>query len=406
MERQLTFAPHGHILTNVGCWSADGEWIVYDIRPDAAGAVFEGTRIERVNTRTGKIEVLHESRDGARCGVVTCAPRGDGVVFIQGPAHPNRDGFTYAPDRRQGILRRGGRATNLDARDLVPPFTPGALRGGTHVHTFNGDCTRVAFTYDDFVLATREPSQRNVGVCVPGVPVAVSRTHARNHDGCAFSVLATRTVSRPKPDTEEISRAYEDAWIGPSGNALAFLGDVRTEHGTHTELFRVDLPDDLTQPGDGPLEGTETTLPSPPKGTIQSRLTFTADRKHPGILGPRHWPRSAPDGSRIAFLMRDDAGVVQLWTIAAGGGAPVPLTRNPFDVSSAFTWSADGGTIAHCMDGSVCATDANAGTTKRLTPVELGVPRPEACVFAPEGGRIAFIRTVAGHNQIHVVESD
>ena len=31
---------------------------------------------------------------------------------------------------------RPGVARNLDARDIVAPFTPGALRGGSHVHIY------------------------------------------------------------------------------------------------------------------------------------------------------------------------------------------------------------------------------------------------------------------------------
>src|SRR5688572_25857635 len=46
-ERRLTSAAHGHILTNVGAWSPDGRWVVYDVRSDPAGAAFDGTRIER-----------------------------------------------------------------------------------------------------------------------------------------------------------------------------------------------------------------------------------------------------------------------------------------------------------------------------------------------------------------------
>ena len=43
-------------------------------------------------------------------------------------------------------------ARNLDARDLLPPFTPGALRGGTHVHQFSPDGHVVSSTYEDHVL--------------------------------------------------------------------------------------------------------------------------------------------------------------------------------------------------------------------------------------------------------------
>jgi Protein of unknown function (DUF3748)/WD40-like Beta Propeller Repeat len=308
----------------------------------------------------------------------------------------------------------------------VPPFTPGALRGGSHVHVFSPDGSRVSFTYEDHILAFQpanaggERNQRNVGVSLLGRPVSVSASHPRNHPGQAFSVLVTRTTDEPRPGSDEISRAFEDSWIGTQGYgradgsrqrwALAFQGHVVTTSGeTISEVFVVDLPDDLTIADDGPLAGTTDTRPRPPRGTAQRRLTYTADRKHPGIQVPRHWLRSAPDGSQIAFLMRDDGGVVQLWTVPPAGGEPRQLSRNRWDIASAFTWSADGQRLAHVMDGSVCVTDARSGATERLTPPSDPVPRPEACVFSPDGRRIAFVRTVpaAGRlvNQVFVVDT-
>src|SRR5439155_25949486 len=125
--------------------------------------------------------------------------------------------------------------------------------------------------------------------------------------------------------------------------AIAFQGQVVTARGEAiSEVFIVDLPEDVTVPGDGPLEGTATRRPLPPKGTVQRRLTDTAGRRHPGLQGPRHWLRSSPDGRRIAFLMKDEDGVVQLWTVSPNGGEPVPVTRNRWDVASAFTWDPDG----------------------------------------------------------------
>ena len=157
------------------------------------------------------------------------------------------------------------------------------------------------------------------------------------------------------------------------------------------------------------MAGTETRLPFPPKGTTQRRLTFTADRKYPGLQGPRHWLRSSPDGSHIAFLMKDEQGIAQLWMVSPNGGSPVQVTRNPWEVASAFTWSADGRFIAHVMDGSVCITEVVTGQTHRLTPRcdAADAPRPEACVFLPDGRRIAYGRRIVeggqAGNQIYVL---
>jgi hypothetical protein len=53
------------------------------------------------------------------------------------------------------------------------PFTPGALRGGSHVHVFSPNGENVSFTYNDHVMHELDPAQdlRNVGVAVPFGPV-------------------------------------------------------------------------------------------------------------------------------------------------------------------------------------------------------------------------------------------
>ena len=163
-------------------------------------------------------------------------------------------------------------------------------------------------------------------------------------------------------------------------------------------------------PANAPLEGTPTSRPAPPRGTQQRRLTFTADRKYPGLQGPRHWLRSSPDGTQIAFLMRDDAGIVQLWTISPNGGEPHQLTHNPFNIASAFTWSPNGQSIAYVADNSIFVTNVPNGSSTRLTPRsdDSTAPRPEACVFSPDGSRIAYVRPVrhdrTHYNQIYIVE--
>jgi hypothetical protein len=248
----------------------------------------------------------------------------------------------------------------------------------------------------------------------------VPKTHPRNRDGDCFSVLVTHTTAHPKPGSDEIKKAFEESWIGRNGylrsdgrrqeKSLAFQGHVVGLDGSlHSEVFLVDLPEDLTVPGDGRLEGTDLLRPRPPKGTRQRRLTFTSDRPYPGLQGPRHWLRSAPDGSAIAFLMRDDKGVAQLWTVSPNGGPPRQITHNPWPVSSSFTWSANGKSIAHAMDRSICTTSVASGETVRLTPPLEHPLRPEACVFSPDGSQIAYCRQVPmgadTFNQVFVCDS-
>jgi hypothetical protein len=409
-ERQVTSAPHGHVLTNVNVWSPDSRWIAYDVR--SVDSTFDGTRIEQVNVSTGEVQRLYESKNGAACGVVTYSPTEPRVVFIHGPEHPTSD-WIYGFSRRRGALvavRHPGEARPLDAMNYAPPFTRGALRGGSHVHVFSPDGRWVSFTYEDEVLArlgavgagsTHEPNQRNIAVAVPAGdgPVRVARTHPRNHDGDFFSVVVTRTVARPIPGSNEINKAYEEGWIVDRAGrrSLAFLGNVTAPDGReHAEVFVVDLPADLTLAGDAALEGSATRRPAPPRGVVQRRITFTADRKSPGVVtSPRHWLRASPDGSQIAFLMKDDAGVVQLWSVSPAGGAPRQITRNTAGVASAFTWSPDSRAIAHVMEGSVCVTDAESGRTRRLTDAQAGAVLPYACVFSPDGRKIAFMRNVA-----------
>lgn len=432
-ETQITSGPGGRILTNCNVWSPDGQWLVYDTRSDAMGDVFDGDTIEMVSVTTGEVRRLYESTRGAHCGVATFHPNRDEVVFILGPEDPTPD-WPYGPSHRQGVLvdiTQPGIAVHLDARDLTAQ-TPGALRGGSHVHVFSPDGAWVSFTYNDALLSrfteeteTHDTDQRNVGVCAPCGPVIVPGDHPRNHNGSYFTVLATRTTAHPRPGSGDIRRAFEEGWIGADGylrpdgsrqrRALAFQGEVLGADGRPlSEVFLVDLPDDVTIPApDGPLQGTLSRRPTPPLGTCQRRLTRTEGRRFPGLQGPRHWLRASPDGAQIACVMRDDAGIAQLWTVSPNGGEPHQITRDEWYVASAFTWSPDGRLIAYVADNSVFVVEPATGRSHRLTPrtPDADAPLPLACVFSPDSRQIAYQRRLADgpasdtprSNQIFVV---
>lgn len=428
-ERQVTTDANGHILTNLHVFSPDGEWIVYDERSDKEGANFDSASIKRINVRTGAIETLYTARNGAFVGVVTYNPKRDSVVFIHGPENPTAD-WAYAGHHREGSIvdiAKPGVAVNLDARDVSAPYTPGALRGGSHVHIYEPSGEWLSFTYQDAVMnalgktGDHDLDQRNVGISVPGRAVTVGKDNPRNRDGTTFTVLATRTVNAPKPGSDEINRAYEEGWVGSQGyvkadgsrqrHAIAFLGDTMTAAGKPlAEVFIADIPEDVTQSAAGaPIAGTATRLPAPPQGVTQRRLTFTGDRKFPGIQGPRFWVRTNASGDSLAFLMKDDNGIVQIYAVSPNGGAIRQITSNPFSVASTLGWSPDGKRIAYAGDNSVYVTDAASGVTTQVAPKDASRPvLALAADFSPSGKSIAYLRVVktggVDTNQIFVTD--
>lgn len=408
MERQITTGPQNHILTNAAVWSPDNSWIAYDVRSDPAGACFDGTRIEAVNVSSGETKRLFESSRGAHCGVATWHPHEPKVIFILGPENPTPD-WRYSACHRQGMIvsfDNPGRAEAMDARDLTAPFTPGSLRGGSHVHVWDASGEWISFTYNDALV---ESAIRDVAIGIPSRNVNVKKSHPRNHDGSYFSMVISRTTVRPRPDTDEIQYACEESWVGRHGylrpdgsrstHALAFQGHVVTNAGQVVpEVFLCDVPEEAVS--HVAMPSTCAQRPAPPPKVMQRRLTFTADRPYPGLQGPRHWLRSSPDGAHIACLMKDECGIVQLWLVSPNGGPPRQLTHNSASISSAFSWSPNGRWIAHGIDQCIAITDTRSGRTKRLTETpdnaDLGPPRPESCVFSPNGRHIAFVRPVMG----------
>ena len=404
--RQVTTAATGHVLANRDCWTADSRWLLYDLRTDET--VFDGRRIERANVETGRVEVLYEAPATAACGVPTT--RGERFVFLRSPADPTDD-WAYAPWHRFGMTAGftgdgvGSPATALDARDLSPPLTPGALRGGTHLHTISPDGRRVASTYEDHLLAaaapgTAPPNRRVVAVTWPR-RVSVSAGHPRDQDG-GFTAVVTEVTDDPRPGGDEIARAHSDAWL-PDSRRVAFFGEVRGPDGRRfSELFVVSLPDEPTAAPGRPLEGTPTTRPHPPAGAVQTRLTFTAEEPRPGVCEPRHWPLSSPDGT-IAFYRKDAAGRVRVCAVDGAGGRARWVTDGRVEPTSAFSWSPDGSHLAFVGDGSVCVVNAATGRVSRLTAKADPGPTHHACVFSPDGTNIAFMRRAGDFDQLFVV---
>ncbi|MDF7679572.1 DUF3748 domain-containing protein [Enterobacteriaceae bacterium ESL0689] len=404
--KPVTFASRHHQLTNINAWTADSQWLVFDVRP--SGALFTGETIERVNVQTGVVETLYRATCGAHVGVVTAHPQQDKYLFIHGPEYPDEH-WHYDFHHRRGVVLNQGTIDNLDAMDITAPYTPGALRGGSHVHVYSPDGRYVSFTYNDHVLHQRSPllDLRNVGVAVPYGPVVVRGHHAREYNGSHWCVLVSRTTPTPQPGSDEINRAYEEGWVG--NQALAFIGDTLSAAGEKVaELFIVALPDSeqgWKQQGDAPLAGTASAMPAPPAGVVQRRLTFTHHRRYPGLVNtPRHWVRADPQATAIAFLMRDDAGVVQLWLISPQGEDLRQLTHNNNDIQSAFNWHPSGKWLGFVLDNRLAMCDAHSGKITFLTAEHQSPPVADAVVFSPDGKQIAWMEEVDGYRQLWITQ--
>ncbi|MGT8857783.1 DUF3748 domain-containing protein [Enterobacter sp. 186315] len=405
--KQVTFASRNHQLTNTNTWTADSRWLAFDVRP--SGASFTGETIERVNVETGEVEVIYRARHGAHVGVVTVHPVQEKYVFIKGPENPDA-AWQYDFHHRQGVVAHNGQVDNLDAMDITAPYTPGALRGGSHVHVFSPNGRLVSFTYNDHVLHERDPALdlRNVGVASPFGPVTPQGQHPREYAGTYWSVLVSHTTPTPVPGSDEINRAYEEGWVG--NNRLAFIGDTLSAKGEKVpELFIVELPQDeqgWKRAGERPLQGTPDNMPAPPASVAQRRLTFTHKKAYPGLVNvPRHWVRSHPQGTQIAFLMRDDKGVVQLWLIAPEGGEPRQLTHNASDIQSAFNWHPSGNMLGFVLENRIAQCDAATGKVTFLTSDHGNPPSGDAVVFSPDGARVAWMEETAGFRQIWATET-
>ena len=414
-EKQLTFASRHHQLTNINVWTADSQWLAFDVRP--SGASFTGETLERVNVESGDVEVVYQAKEGVHVGVVTVSPDlPPRYVCIHGPEHPD-ESWHYDFHHRRGVIVQNGEAQNLDACDITPPFTAGALRGGSHVHVFSPDGSRLSFTYNDHVMHEWDTRQdlRNVGIAVPLHAVTPPKQHPREYDGSHFCVLVSATTAQPKPGSDDINRAYEECWIGnqgyikPDGRqqrwAIAFIGDTLSPQGDkQPDIFVVDLPDaleDYARAGDTPLEGRNDCLPAPPAGVTQRRVTFSGLAQQ-----PRHWLRASSDGSAIAFLKADRQGVIQLWSVSPNGGEPRQITQLASSIQSAFSWHPEGKAIAFVCDNSVMRCDVASGECQRLTVQSDEAPSGDAVVWSPDGKQIAYMREVNGWRQLFKVAAE
>lgn len=393
-ERTLTTAPHGHQIHHTQAFSPDGRFIYYDHRNEET-ALATSTAIGRVEVASGREETLYQTPrsgpHGPGAGAVTCCPVSGRTAFIQGLAGADK-AEPYAPHRRSGAtLGADGSILHLDARDPGFPPAPGALRGGTHAFHWSPNGKRISFTYNDATVPQRPAPDdlRTIGLMIPGRPVEVALPGRGHFDGSAFATIVVPVKPDPAPGSDELRRAFDEGWLG--SDAIAFLGLVLTREGHDlTEVFLARLPADP-----GPATFPATGVPVPPPGITIQRLTRTNDRIHPGVQGPRHWVRPAPDGSWIAFLAKDDHGTVQIFGVRPSGGPIRQLSRLPAAVESPFNWSPDSRRLACAAGGRIWCIDAASGKAQPLTEPAPPARAPRYSVtFSPDGRHVSYNRPV------------
>lgn len=415
-ETQLTTTRNGHTIHNSQIFSKDDNWIVYDTRNDDTKIGSTGS-IEMVNVKTGEVEVLYSTQNqseyGPGVGAATFSPSKNRVLFIHGIRNAN-ELQPYSMTRRTGVaidIDHPQEPIFMDARDISFPFTEGALRGGTHAHSWSADGQWISFTYNDYVMENLSKTDstkqdlRAVGIMVPGKVIVADNATLENNSGEMFSVVISKLTDNPKFGSDDIDRAFDESWIGIDGylksngvkqkRAIAFQGNVRDNDGnTITEVFVLDLPTDITKPQTGlPLEGTINTRPNVPEGIVQRRLTYTKN----GVEGPRHWLRTKPDGSLIAFLSKDSAGIIQIFLVSPNEGSIRQLSHNKFPVQGSFNFSPDGNWIAYSADNSIFIQGVESGKSERVTKRFSDDEKPiGAPVWSNNGNMIAYNRYVEG----------
>jgi hypothetical protein len=425
-EMILTTGKYGHTLNATQVFSPDDLWILYDTRNEDSHIQSTGS-IEKVNIETGEVVEVYtvekQTAFGPGVGAVACHPYENKVIFIHGLLNCNEK-HPYGFTRRFGAIAQINKPSvvHAEGRSIQEPLVAGALRGGTHAHTWSGDGKWISFTYNDYLMETLEKSTngvvkdlRTIGVMTSAQKVKVSLQDDENFSGEYFAVVAATVNEKPEPGSDEIERAFDECWIGNDGYtrmdgtkqnyAIAFQGNVKTAHGdVVTEVFVSDLPEHITQSNaDKPLEGTLTTRANIPKGLIQRRVTFTADRKHPGIQGPRFRLRSSPDGKVLYFLTKDDNGIVQVFSVPTLGGSIRQITYLDYSVQAQFNVSPDGKRLSVVADNSIWLADTDNGKIVRVTERTNDEQRPVGgALWSHDGKILAFNRYIPADGKLYL----
>lgn len=390
-EIQLTSDAKGHFLNQRQAFSPDDKSLVFDNRNDET-KIGENASVQLVDVKTKEIKTIYNLGNqtvfGPGVGAVSFHPLKNEVVFIHALMNASKEN-PYGFTRRFAMqldLDNANTEEPMEARDVSPPFTKGALRGGSHAYSYSADGQCISFTYNDEILAIESQVNpavhdlRTVGAFLKGEQVLIDgKNDEENFDGNSFAILLAEVTAMPEPGSDQISKAYEEGWVGNNGYlktdgtrqkvALAYLADVISDSGEKvTEVFISDVPDDLPSLMNSVTSGDRSKLPAIPEGVVQRRLTFTTANKFPGVQGPRQWMRSSPDGASLYFYQKDQEGIVQIYAVSPNGGEIRAITQNSFSADITFDLSADGKYLVYGSKEAIYVTSVLDGETRLVLP--------------------------------------
>ena len=409
---QLTFDDNGHTLHHNQIESFDENFLVFDTRNDDTN-ISETPHIKILDIRTKKISTIYSTQNqtefGPGVGAATFSPIHNKVIFIHGIR--NSTGLKpYSATRRTGVaidLKNPNQPIFMDARNIYSPFTTGALRGGTHSHSWHENGKWISFTYNDFVIEETSKTddsikdQRVVGIMYPEKVEVPLDNNFENNSGEMFSIIVSKVVTNAKYDTDEIEKAFDECWI-KSTNNIAFQGNVRDVNGNlKTEIFIASIPEKISISEKDDLEGALKTLPSVPACISQKRITTTKN----GISHLRHWLRSSPDGKIIYFLMEDDNKITQLFGVNLLDEKIIQYTFLEYSITSPFNISGDGNYVVYYSNSKIMVTNLSEKNSKVVYNSLLynndltGIPS-----FSLNGKNIYFNQFVPNKNNIKYIQ--
>ena len=393
----LTHSPMGHTLHHNSVFSPDGQWVVFDGRNDDT-KIGETSVIGLLHVSTGEEKVIYTTKDptvyGPGVGAASFSPVRDFVIFIHGLPDADQE-KPYAMGRRTGVgidISRPFEPVMMDARDITSPYAAGSLRGGTHSHAWSGDGQLISFTYNDELV---DADLRVVGVMVPYEPGVEVDSSPGNNPGTYYSAIVTEVVREPVLGSDEISKAFDECWVGKEGYedregrhrpyAVAFQGHTRNAAGeVITEIYVVDI-DPKQMMADTEAVGKIGERPQVPKGIHQRRITFSEK----GLSDTRHWLRSSPDGRYVYALARDAQHRNQVIRVTVNTGEIRYLTRNKFSIDFPLNISYDGRKICYLGGNRIYLLDVEREESVALTG-GAGGKLVGAPVFSPEENLIVY----------------